>query len=113
MVYIYYINNDKINPKDVHEPQLLQVICAYRIFMPYASITISTREQAHFRDHAIGIAATKISAGVCVGIGGRVDGEEEKGDEQFEISDSRNVEEIYNTILNHGLQPVMSEYIYV
>ena len=34
------INNDKINPKDVHEPQLLQVVCAYRIFMPYASITI-------------------------------------------------------------------------
>ncbi len=28
------INNDKINPKDVHEPQLLQVVCAYRIFMP-------------------------------------------------------------------------------
>lgn len=107
------INNDKINPKDVHEPQLLQVICAYRIFMPFASLTISTREQASFRDNVIGIAATKISAGVCVGIGGRVDGEEEKGDEQFEISDSRNVEEIYNSILNHGLQPVMSDYVYV
>ena len=40
------INNDKINPKDVHEPQLLQVVCAYRIFMPFASITISTRERA-------------------------------------------------------------------
>lgn len=39
------INNDKINPKDVHEPQLLQVVCAYRIFMPFASITISTRER--------------------------------------------------------------------
>ena len=40
------INNDKINPKDVHEPQLLQVVCAYRIFMPFASITISTRERS-------------------------------------------------------------------
>ena len=43
------INNDKINPKDVHEPQLLQIICAYRIFMPFASITISTRECERFR----------------------------------------------------------------
>ena len=105
------INNDKINSKDVHEPQLLQVICAYRIFMPYASITISTREQARFRDNVIGLAATKISAGVCVGIGGH--GEEEKGDEQFEISDSRNVEQVYNAILDHDLQPVMSDSIYV
>ena len=107
------INNDKINPKDVHEPQLLQVMCAYRIFMPYASLTISTREQATFRDNVIGLAATKISAGVNVGIGGHNDKHEKKGDEQFEISDSRNVEEIYNSIMNHGLQPVMSDYIYV
>ena len=107
------INNDKINPKDVHEPQLLQVMCAYRIFMPYASMTISTREQAPFRDNVIGLAATKISAGVNVGIGGHNDKHEEKGDEQFEISDSRTVEEVYNSIMNHGLQPVMSDYIYV
>ena len=33
------INNDKINPKDVHERQLLQVMCAYRIFMPFAGLT--------------------------------------------------------------------------
>lgn len=107
------INNDKINPKDVHEPQLLQVICAYRIFMPFASITISTRECERFRDNIIGIAATKISAGVCVGIGGRIEGAEEKGDEQFEISDGRNVEQVFQAIVDHGLQPVMSDYVYV
>ena len=105
------INNDKINPKDVHEPQLLQVICAYRLFMPFASITISTRECARFRDNIINIAATKISAGVNVGIGGHIG--EEKGDEQFEISDGRNVDEVYKAIENQGLQPVMSDYIYV
>lgn len=105
------INNDKINPKDVHEPQLLQIICAYRIFMPFSNITISTRECARFRDNVIGIAATKISAGVSVGIGGH--GEEARGDEQFEISDSRDVQEVYDAIINHDLQPVMSDYIYV
>lgn len=106
------INNDKINPKDVHEPQLLQVICAYRIFMPFASITISTRECERFRNNVIKIAATKISAGVDVGIGGHSDGEK-KGDEQFEISDPRNVEEVFKAIEEQGLQPVMSDYIYV
>mgnify|MGYP002604754172 CR=1 FL=1 len=105
------INNDKINPKDVHEPQLLQVVCAYRIFMPFASITISTRERAGFRDNIIGIAATKISAGVDVGIGGHSG--EDKGDEQFEISDGRSVDEVYQAICDHGLQPVMADYLYV
>ena len=106
------INNDKINPKDVHEPQLLQIICAYRIFMPFASITISTRECERFRDNIIQIAATKISVGVNVGIGGHSQ-EEEKGDEQFEISDGRSVDEIYHMIEDNGMQPVMTDYIYV
>lgn len=107
------INNDKINPRDVHEPQLLQVICAYRLFMPFASITISTRECERFRDNIIKIAATKISGGVSVGIGGRTEDNEKKGDEQFEISDGRTVSEVYDAIVRQGLQPVMSDYIYV
>lgn len=106
-----YINNAENNPNDVHEKQLLQVMLAYRLFMPYAGITISTRERPVFRDHIIGMAATKISAGVRVGVGGH--GEEEKGDEQFEISDARSVNEVHQMILNRGLQPVYSDYIRV
>ena len=105
------INNDKINPKDVHEPQLLQIICAYRLFLPYANITISTRECERFRNNIIKIAATKISAGVGVGVGGHSD--EIKGDEQFEISVGRTVEEVFDAIKAADLTPVMSEYIYV
>lgn len=106
------INNENINPRDVHERQLLQVICAYRIFLPYSNITISTRENKNFRDNIVDIAATKISAGVDVGIGGHGD-EDKKGDEQFEISDSRNVKQVYQALTDKGLQPVMSDYIYV
>ena len=105
------INNDRINPMDVHEAQLLQVVCAYRLLLPFASITVSTRECKRVRDNLIQICATKISAGVDVGIGGRSG--EEQGDEQFEIDDTRNVQEVYDAILEHGLQPVMSDYIYV
>lgn len=105
------INNDKINPKDVHERQLLQVICAYRLFMPFASITISTRERAGFRDNIIRIAATKISAGVSTGIGEHSG--ESKGDEQFEISDPRSFDEVYAAIQAQGMQPVMADYLYV
>lgn len=106
-----YVNNADNNPNDVHEPQLLQVMLAYRLFMPFAGITISTRERAGFRDNVIGMAATKISAGVSVGVGGHE--EEAKGDEQFEISDPRSVGEVHQAILNHGLQPVYTDYLWV
>ena len=107
-----YINNADNNPNDVHETQLLQVMLAYRIFMPYAGITISTRERAGFRDNVAGLAATRISAGVKVGIGGHGDNEQ-KGDEQFEISDPRSVEEVRKALLDKGLQPVFTDYVRV
>ena len=107
------INNDTINPMDVHEAQLLQVVCAYRLFMPFASITVSTRECARVRDHLVDIAATKISAGVSTGIGEHVEDIEEKGDDQFEISDGRDVTEVYDALVKNGLQPVMHDYVYV
>lgn len=106
-----YINNAENNPKDVHERQLLQVMLAYRLLMPFAGITISTRERAGFRDNVIGLMATKISAGVKVGVGGH-DGEQ-KGDEQFEISDPRSVEEIVDSIAKKGLQAVFTDTTYL
>lgn len=106
-----YINNAANNANDVRERQLLQVMLAYRLFMPFAGITISTRERAGFRDNVIGMAATKISAGVRVGVGGHK--AEEKGDEQFEIADPRSVAEVHGMIVGRGLQPVYSDYVRV
>lgn len=107
------INNDKINPMDVHEAQLLQVVTAYRLLLPFAGITVSTRECARVRDNLACIAATKISAGVSTGVGSHAAEMEDQGDEQFEISDSRTVEEVYRDLENLGQQPVMNDYVYV
>ena len=106
------INNASINPKDVHEKQLLQIMCAYRIFLPFAGMTISTRERAEFRDNVVGLVATKISAGVSTGIGSHSESED-KGDAQFEIADTRGLEEIYESLKKRGIQPVMNDYVYV
>ena len=113
------INNDKINPLDVHEKQLCQMICAYRIFLPFAGITVSSRESESFRNGIVKIAATKVSAGVSTGIGdheskytGKKSGSKE-GDEQFKINDDRSFEEMYEDISQEGLQPVLNDYLYV
>lgn len=113
------INNDKINPLDVHETQLCQILCAYRIFLPFVGITVSSRESARFRNGIVKIAATKISAGVSTGIGdheSKYSGKEaqgDQGDEQFEIDDSRSLEKMYADISGEGLQPVLNDYLYV
>lgn len=113
------INNDKINPLDVHEKQLCQIICAYHIFLPFVGITVSSRESASFRDGIVKIAATKVSAGVSTGIGDHdskyngKENEEPQGDEQFEINDSRSLDKMYQDIAEEGLQPVLNDYLYI
>ena len=113
------VNNDKINPLDVHERQLCQVLCAYRIFLPFVGITVSSRESAEFRNGIVKIAATKVSAGVSTGIGdheSKYSGKESdgaQGDEQFEIDDNRSLDTMYADIASEGLQPVLNDYLYV
>ena len=107
------INNIKIEEEFVSEKELFQIICAYRLFLPFANITISTRENPKFRDNVIKIAATKISAGVDTGIGAHSEHSNKKGDEQFEIADRRTVLEIFEKIKTENLQPVMNDYIYL
>lgn len=114
------VNNEKINPKDVGEKELCQILCAYRIFLPFVGITVSSRESAEFRNGIAKICATKVSAGVSTGIGdhedkyeGREEISENAGDEQFEINDSRSFEMMYEDMENGGLQPVLNDYIYV
>lgn len=113
------INNEAISPLDVHERELCQVLCAYRIFLPFVNITVSSRESKSFRDGIVKIAATKVSAGVSTGIGDHETkykgGEEDKasGDEQFIIDDARSLDEMYKDIAGEGLQPVLNDYLYV
>ena len=113
------INNDKINPLDVGESELCQVLCAYRIFLPFVGITVSSRESAEFRNGIVKIAATKVSAGVSTGIGdheSKYTGKETddiQGDEQFEIDDNRSLDKMYDDMSEEGLQPVLNDYLYV
>ncbi len=113
------VNNDKISPLDVGEKELCQILCAYRLFLPFAGITVSSRESARFRDGIVKIAATKVSAGVSTGIGDHEskytgkEAEGEQGDEQFEIDDARSFASMYRDMSEEGLQPVLNDYLYV
>lgn len=93
-----------MHPGDVQERQLFQILCAFRLFLPSASITVSTRERAGFRDNVIGVAANKVSAGVSTGVGQHAQGLA-PGDQQFEIADGRSVAQMCAALRARGLEP--------
>lgn len=112
-----FVNEEESDAREhitdaVHETQLLQIMCAQRIYHPQISMTISTRERQGFRDAAVGICATKISAGVHTDVGGHTE-DETQTDAQFDISDPRSVDEVHQALLEKGLQPVYTDYIHV
>jgi 2-iminoacetate synthase len=98
-----------IEPKVViTDKELVQLICAWRIFNEEIELSISTRENELFRDHIIKLGATTMSAGSKTNPGGYTI--EEDSLEQFEIDDSRSVTEIKNMIEKKGYKPVWKDW---
>lgn len=98
-----------IEPNFIMEDRdLLQLICAYRLWNPDLEISVSTREREVFRNHIITIAATTMSAASKTNPGGYV--VDPQSLEQFEISDERSMEEIRSIIQKAGYDPVMKDW---
>lgn len=98
----------EFNPEsDVSDRSMVQIILAYRLFLPRSGITLSTREPADLRDHLIHLGITKMSAGVSTEVGGHTN---EGGTPQFEISDNRSVDDIIKMLYTNGLQPVFKDW---
>lgn len=86
----------------------VQVMLAYRLFMPKVGINLSTRESAKFRDKVLNLGITKFSAGSKTNVGGY--SFEEGSTAQFEISDDRSVEEIVTTLKSYGKDIIFKDW---
>lgn len=93
----------------VDDRAFVQIMLALGCFLPSVGITISTREQAEFRNNLVPLGATKLSAGVSTSVGGHSK-EEEASEAQFEISDTRTVDEMRDFLLSIGYQPVFKDW---
>ena len=98
-----------LEPKVVmSDAELVQLICAYRIFNEEVELSISTREDEVFRNNVINLGITAMSAGSKTNPGGyKVD---TQSLEQFEISDERSPAEIAQMIKNQGYEPVWKDW---
>jgi len=98
-----------IEPNFIMEDrELLQLICAYRIWNADLEISISTRENEKFRNHIISLGATTMSAASKTNPGGYV--VDPQSLEQFETSDERSMEEVRKVIYQAGYEPVMKDW---
>ncbi len=90
------------------DKDLLQLICAYRLWNEDLEISISTRENETFRNHIVSLGATAMSAASKTNPGGYAVDKESL--EQFETSDERSMEDIRAMIRNAGYDPVMKDW---
>jgi len=92
---------------EVTDEQMVQYICATRLLLPDAGLTLSTRESSRFRDNLIPLGITQMSAGSCTAPGG-YSHQESTG--QFNIDDDRSPEEISRVIRAKGYEAVWKDW---
>lgn len=98
-----------LEPKvNMSDKELVQLICAYRIFNEEVELSISTRESEKFRNNIIKLGITSISAGSKTDPGGYASGMSAL--EQFEISDERSPSEIAAMISAQGYEAVWKDW---
>ncbi|MFD1805975.1 2-iminoacetate synthase ThiH [Pasteurella oralis] len=93
---------------EISDKQLLQAICAFRLFAPEIELSLSTRESPYFRDNVVPIAINTISAGSKTQPGGYANRNTEL--DQFSPYDERSVSEVAQALIQRGLQPVWKDW---
>ncbi len=93
---------------DLKDRDLVQLICAFRIFNHELEITLSTRESQQFRENILPLGITHMSAGSKTNPGGYAEPEESL--EQFSVSDERSATEICSMLKSKGFDPVWKDW---
>lgn len=93
---------------EMTDKQLIQLICAYRLFDEEVELSLSTRESPVFRNHAIRLGITTLSAGSRTNPGGYAT--DPQSLEQFEIHDDRSPADIAGMIRASGYEPVWKDW---
>ena len=90
------------------DKQLVQLICAWRIFDSELELSLSTRESPFLRDHLLPLGITSISAGSSTQPGGYAS--ENPSLEQFATDDKRCAATMAEVVRAKGLQPVWTDW---
>ena len=93
---------------DLKDRDLVQLICAFRIFNHELEITLSTRESQDLRENLLSIGISNMSAGSKTNPGGYSSSRESL--EQFSVSDDRSPSEVCAMLKMKGFDPVWKDW---
>lgn len=89
-------------PDDIFE----KIVALIRISVPYTGMIISTRESQRVRERVLQLGVSQISGGSRTSVGGYVEPEEQdKSSAQFDVSDTRSLDEVVNWLIGMGFIP--------
>ncbi len=94
----------------VTDAALVQIILAYRLFLPRVGLTLSTRESPQMRENLLPLGITRLSAGSLTSVGGYSE-TADPGSAQFEIADERTVPEVVQMIRAKGYLPAFCDWV--
>lgn len=92
----------------VSDADLVQLLCALRIFLPDVGVSMSTRETAELRDALVPLGVTTMSAGSHTEPGGYASASD--AEPQFEISDDRSPADVAAALRAAGYDPVWKDW---
>ena len=99
---------DDINPDEfdngISDDIFAKIVAILRIAVPYTGIIMSTRESEETRERVLHLGVSQISGGSRTSVGGYVEQETENS-AQFEVSDTRTLDEVVNWLLTLGYIP--------
>jgi 2-iminoacetate synthase len=99
----------ELNPVvDLKDRDLVQLLCAFRIFNHELELSLSTRESPTLRENLLPLGITTMSAGSKTNPGGYAGNVESL--EQFSISDERSPHEIQEMLRSNGYEPVWKDW---
>lgn len=93
----------------VSDEDIKKIVAIYRLALPHVGVVISTRESSGLRDELLSIGASQISAGSKTSPFGYI---KDGGTEQFEVGDTRSLDEVIGKIASLGLMPSLCTACY-
>ncbi len=101
---------DDIKPEDftnsISDDMFAKIVTVLRIAVPYTGMIVSTRESQKSRERVLQLGVSQISGGSKTSVGGYAEAEaEDDNSSQFDLSDTRTLDEIVNWLLKLGYIP--------
>lgn len=106
---------DKDSFKDgISDEIFAKIVACIRIAVPYTGMIVSTRESQNCRERLLELGVSQLSGGSRTTVGGYAAGDEEpENSAQFEVNDTRNLDEVVNWLMKLGYIPSFCTACYI